>query len=494
MKKAAKILIPVLALFLSYWAISPFFRPGFFPVHDDTQVARVFEMAQALRDGQFPVRWVSDLGYGFGYPIFNFYSPWPYYFGAIFVILGFDALVATKIMFLVGILLAGLFMYLLGREFWGEAGGLVSGLFLIYAPYHAVQIYVRGAVAELWALAFIPLAVLSFYRVAIKPRWWWIVVGSVAYAAIMLSHNITAMVFSLFLLMSIIPYLFVARKIPTTYYLLLTTFFGLALSAFFWLPALWEAKFVDVGSLIVGTNDFHLHFLCPWQLWNSPWGFGGSALGCIDGMSFKVGKLHILLAAVAFLLAIWRWKKDKSKSIIIVLTTFYLLLSTFMMLEISKSLWEIMQPLAFVQYPWRFLGFVILGASFLSGAFLYVINNKFLKFCVTCFVLSVLLLYNSKYFQPQSNLNVTADYYTNKEALTWRTSKISDEYLPKEFSRPQKEQEVTFAVNNWSKENLEYNFKVNTPVRTLANLISLITLLLILGVSIHSGRKRGPRL
>ncbi|HSA83405.1 MAG TPA: hypothetical protein VLF20_00780, partial [Patescibacteria group bacterium] len=77
----------LLVLGLSYWAVAPFFLPGFFPMHDDTQVARVFEMHKALIDGQFPVRWVADLGYHYGYPIFNFYAPLAYYIGAFFMVL-----------------------------------------------------------------------------------------------------------------------------------------------------------------------------------------------------------------------------------------------------------------------------------------------------------------------------------------------------------------------------------------------------------------------
>src|SRR3989337_4591724 len=108
-----------LYFFLSVFSILPFFSPGFFTVHDDTQVARVFEMGKSLNDGMFPVRWVQDLGYGYGYPIFNFYAPLPYYVGGFFTLLGFDALISTKIMMIVGIILSGVFMYLLTQELWG---------------------------------------------------------------------------------------------------------------------------------------------------------------------------------------------------------------------------------------------------------------------------------------------------------------------------------------------------------------------------------------
>ena len=42
-------------------------------MHDVQQVARLQQMDKSLKAGQFPVRWVEDLGFGYGYPVFNFY-------------------------------------------------------------------------------------------------------------------------------------------------------------------------------------------------------------------------------------------------------------------------------------------------------------------------------------------------------------------------------------------------------------------------------------
>src|SRR3989338_922902 len=102
-------------ILLSFFAIKPLLAQGFFPMHDDTQVARVYEMTKSLKDGMFPVRWVPDLVYGYGYPIFNFYAPFAYYFGVALNLLGLDALVSAKLMMIVGIILSGVFMYLLAR-------------------------------------------------------------------------------------------------------------------------------------------------------------------------------------------------------------------------------------------------------------------------------------------------------------------------------------------------------------------------------------------
>src|SRR3989344_260848 len=191
--KIMKWWLPVLLLlFLSLPAIWPIATPGYFPMHDDTQVVRVDQMFQALRLGQFPVRFVPDLGYGYGYPIFNFYNPLPYYFGSGFMFLGLDALIATKIMFIFPILLSGLTMYLLTRRYFSHLAALTAGLFYVYAPYHAVQVYIRGAVAEYWAYALLPLCLYAFLS---RRR----LLATISLALLILSHNLTAFMFIPFL-------------------------------------------------------------------------------------------------------------------------------------------------------------------------------------------------------------------------------------------------------------------------------------------------------
>ena len=247
-----KFLPIILVILLSYWAIKPFFAPGFFPMHDDTQVARIYEMGKALSDGMFPVRWAADLGYGYGYPIFNFYAPFAYYFGGALNLLGLDALVSAKLMMIVGIILSGVFMYLLARELWGKIGGLVSSLFYVYAPYHAVDIYVRGDVAEFWAYAFIPLAFYGFLKVYKEKKWKYIVIGAFGFSGVILSHNLTAMMITPFL-MFLLFFLLISdtkEKIGSIFYFLITLFFGISISAFYWLPALVEMKFTNVLSQI----------------------------------------------------------------------------------------------------------------------------------------------------------------------------------------------------------------------------------------------------
>ena len=114
-------------------------------MHDDLQIGRLYQLDQCLQDGQIPCRWVPDMGYGYGYPLFNYYPAFPYYLAEIFYLLGFSFINSIKIFFILGLVFSGVFAYLLGKELWGEYGGLVTAAFYIFAPYHAVDVYVRGA-------------------------------------------------------------------------------------------------------------------------------------------------------------------------------------------------------------------------------------------------------------------------------------------------------------------------------------------------------------
>ncbi len=332
MKILKKAIPLIIVLFLSFWAIKPLFSPGFFPMHDDTQVARVFEMHKSLNDGMFPVRWVEDLGYGYGYPIFNFYAPLAYYIGGFFMFLGFNALLATKIMIGLGIVLSGIFMYLLAREFWGEVGGIISGLLYLYAPYHAVDIYVRGDVAEFFAYAFIPLVFFGVYRIykistadsklqlKIKNNiWFWVAVSAFAYAGVILSHNLTAMMMTPFVfIFAFILYASSKLKINKPHFIWLGLLLGIVLAAFYWLPVFFELSFTNVLSVVGGGSNYKDHFVCINQLWNSPWGFGGSVPGCMDGLSFRIGKIHLILAAFSLPVMFLVFEKNKTKFSILI--------------------------------------------------------------------------------------------------------------------------------------------------------------------------------
>lgn len=439
----------IFLLILSFWAIRPLLAEGFFPMHDDTQVGRVVVMGRALRNGQFPVRWVSDLGYGYGYPIFNFYGPLPYYFGGSLYSLGLSGVTAAKIMFLSGILLSGFTMYALIATLFGRVAGLASAVLYLYAPYHAVQVYVRGAVGEFWALSFLPLIVLGFILVGRKrTRNRGILISSLGLAGTILSHTLLGFLATLFVFTGLLAYWL--RKIYTRVSdvklfssHVLAVCLGLGLSIFFWLPAILEMQFTSVGSQIGPTANYRDHFVCLAQFWNSPWGFGGSAPGCIDGLSFKLGKIHIIASIMGALALLFPRLLQRSSRGALTIGLGISLISLFLMLPWSLPVWESIKPFRYIQYPWRLLTIAVFGLSILSSGFFLLLGKKTaVRLLVGILVIGGTIAVNAKLFAPQYLYRQEPEIFEDVNELRFRVSKVSDEYLPKEFARPREPSDI----------------------------------------------------
>lgn len=496
MKSLTNIAIFFILAFFCFISIKPVFISGIFPIHDDTQVARVYEMTKALKDGMFPVRWVSNLGYGYGYPIFNFYAPLAYYAGALFQFIGFDSLFATKLMMVFGFILSAISMFFLAKEFWGKMGGLISGLFYLYAPYHAVNLYVRGDVAEFWAYGFIPVVFLGIYKIYsllyinvnnelntklktkyIKLTWLWVAITAMGYSAIILSHNLSALMVTPFLLVeiSIFVWFFIKKKnYSAIRYMIYALLIGILLSAFYWLPALSEMRFTNVQSQIGGAADYRLHFVCLNQLWDSPWGFGGSTPGCHDGISFRVGKLHIVLMILIAITLPFIWRENGKQRNVILISFVLLFFSIFLTLQSSKFIWDSVPLMKYFQYPWRFLLLISFFSSFIVGSFLWIIKNvsksydRYLSIAVSILIVLIMSITYNKLFIPQTIYGKTTQDYTSEKALKWTISKISDEYMPRGFMKPTHENDISQERVSFytAGEDLQYRLLVNKTQET----------------------------
>lgn len=456
MKK--QLLFIALLLLLSIPSVLPLVSPGFFPIHDDTQVARVSEMKEAFADGAFPVRWVENLGYGYGYPIFNFYAPLSYYIGAIFNSIGFDSLTATKLMLGIGMIVSGVSMYVLAREFWGRTGGLLSAVLYIYAPYHALNIYVRGAIGEFWAYAFIPLIFLGLYKLLLLTLaqqqkkngkteaaksgvWTWIAITACSYAALVLSHNLTAFMVTPFLaFFGCVVWIYALRRKRLRYAVPMSFVLALMLSSFYWLPAVLEMRYTNVLSVVGGGSDYRDHFVCVPQLWDSPWLYAGSSPGCGDGISYKVGKLHIVLGILTIVPLVLRRKDKKILSALLVGFT-GVLISSVLTLEYSKPVWDAIHQMSFLQFPWRYLSLVSFFISFIGGAVVLLLSGK-LRFGAVLLLCLAVIAVNREVFVPSTIVPRTAVDYTEKSIIQWETTKMSDEYLPQGFQKPKTKKDL----------------------------------------------------
>src|SRR3990167_491946 len=193
-------LIPILLiLFFSILVSLPLLKPGLFIIHDDQQIARLLLFDQALKAGQFPPRWVDELGFGFGYPLFVFYPPLVYMVGELFHLIGFSFIDSIKLVFFTSIFASGLAMYILAKEFWDRQTAAVSALFYILVPYRALDVYVRGALAESFSFVWLPLILWSFYKLYKTNKPIYVYLSTIFLALLMITHNLIFLPFMLIL-------------------------------------------------------------------------------------------------------------------------------------------------------------------------------------------------------------------------------------------------------------------------------------------------------
>lgn len=427
-----KILWVVLIIALTIPSLLPLFKPGFFPTQDYIYVARLYQMDKALSDGHFPVRWANDFRYG--EPLFNFYAPLPYYAGAIIKkISGLDYLQTIKVLFGLGFLLSALAMFWLASGLAGRAGGLLAAMLYLYAPYHSVDVYVRGALSESWALIFFPLIFLFLQRVANQASLLNISLLAASLGGLFLTHNIMTVLFAPFAAGWAVYLLIVKDRsikiiIPKTTSLAVALVWGFALAASFLVPAFVERSYIQTSHLTDGYFDFRGHFVAIPQFFSNFWGYGASLWGPVDDMSFQVGIIHWAILTVVLLTTILWFRKKYGLLVLALMMAF--LFSLFMQHNQSSPIWERFSLLAFVQFPWRFLGISIFIISLLGAlAPLSVKNFKF-QWIATALLIALIIGWNIQFFHPDSYyLDSTDAHYMGSEVLS-KDDKLPKDYLP----------------------------------------------------------------
>ncbi|OGM61558.1 hypothetical protein A2961_01015 [Candidatus Woesebacteria bacterium RIFCSPLOWO2_01_FULL_39_21] len=415
----------VAVLFFGILASRHLFTPGYFNMHDDLQVMRTLEMEKCFKDFQVPCRWVPDMGYGFGFPLFNFYPPLPYLYGMLFRLIGFSFVGTVKLVFASTFIFSGVTMYFLASKFFKRFGGVLSAIFYIWAPYHAVDVYVRGAMNEAWALVFFPAIFYFSYKLITdhRPLNTDIVLLSLSWAGLFLSHNLMVMIFTPFFALWCLLWIVKRYKNNSIKFcleafksLVLSGVIAFGLAAFFTLPALLENKYTQIEGQLVGYYDYTAHFVSLRQLLISRfWGYGPSVwVDAEDRMSFQIGHLHWIISIIIGLFLIKRIIKAlKSKNYLLIsdhwfLTVILLLLfgwfAAFMTHLKSIFIYQAIPQLKYIQFSWRFLTIVIFAFSLAIGVLPILLRRKIGNWFVSLLVIGLLIL-NWSYFKPEYGKN-----------------------------------------------------------------------------------------
>lgn len=378
-------LVILLLVALSLPSVVSFLHAGFPKTDDgDWMIIRFSAFYEALRDGQFPVRWLSRLNHGFGYPVSNFLYPGFMYLGVPLKVIGFSFVETIKILFAVSLVSSAVFSYLWLRTHFTKIASLTGSLVYLYLPYHLYDATVRGSLGEVLALSVIPFVLWSLGK-----RFFFISVMGIA--LLILSHNTLALL--------VLPLLFIYellrlkreewKKIVSIFLL------GVGTAAFFWLPAL-----IDLPATVFSKTTVSNHM----EYFASIAQIGIATL------------LLLVFGGVSFF-----FKKDLKKNYLFIFWFVVFAVSLFMSSVLSSVVWNIL-PVQFVQFPFRFLSLTLLGGAVVTAYLIKTYNLN--KGIVIGFLL--LLFVTNGYYLARSYDVFDEGYYTTNQA----TTTVQNEYMP----------------------------------------------------------------
>lgn len=387
--------------------------------HDGlVHLPRIAAYYKALSDGVFPVRFATELNYGYGLPLFNFIYPLPYLIASFFVFLGFGLVDSFKITLCLSFFFSGIFMYLFSKEFFKEEKkALIITLLYQFASFRFIELLLRGSFGEVYTYTFLPLVLYGLVKISEKNHSRSVILTAVATSFLILSHNSISLVF---FGVAVLFAIFFLNGIKKKIVGFLSLSLGMLLSSFYWIPAIVEHKYT-YGDLFM-ESLYKSHFPPFWYFFFP--NITNSSAFQIEQIAVQVGffqMLALLLLIVDFITT----KKILYKKVALFCWIMFLG-ALFFMQPISIFFWEHISFLRQFQFPWRLLSVVVFASSFAgvsyfaftffrSSKIVYVLS--FLIICSSIFYWFPRLGYDTIDEQKYWNFPLTTTYYGETDVI-----------------------------------------------------------------------------
>jgi hypothetical protein len=359
---------------LSLVAVQPFTRSQML-LSDDAalHLYRIIVLDHSLRyDHPIYPRFSSALAYGYGAPLFNYFSPFAYYLPRTLHLFGMSFVSAWLAAMVVYLWIAALGAFLLGRTLTNIIGGFVAAVAYLYSPYLLYDAVSRGTITEVAGLAVLPFVLYALTRLARAPSLSSFSLAVISYSIFIPLHNIITLhgsllifVYGLFLVVAS------TRPLRTTALLASTGLLSVGMTGFFWLPALGETQWIKLPAITAQLSHLdvtrHLRDLsevlavpapvdphqqqAPIPITVSWPALLTALLGSLCALKLKLQRAHFLFwgSVAAFTL--------------------------FMNTPASAWVWQHVPLMHYTQFAWRILGITSIALAALCALSVYAISE-----------------------------------------------------------------------------------------------------------------------
>lgn len=410
-ERKAKSTVALLWICLSVVAVVPFFFMG----RSDPGGALALKMPQTndmnlhyeqmksfykgLSAGEIYPRWEEDTNRGFGAPTMSYYPPGVYYItSAFYSILG-DWTRALLAVHLLIMLCSSAAIYVCARQWMSRFATSIVMAAYVFLPYRMVDLYVRGAIAELWGFVWMPLMLFFGERLFRRFRFdnptgndsvakriqsgnqghlpgWRALLNisglATSYGAFIWMHPPTAYQFSLAFGLFLLVLSWRRRDLRGLLYAGAALALGLTLSAAYVYPAAIGQDLIR-HEYVSKTWPYHSSYVLMHNLFNID---SHNAVSKLTDSIWIFGSIMILICTITLMA---KTSVSKSASLRlreqVVLWTVLAGFASLLMTRLSYPIGRFIPKIEIGIFAWRMLSIAGLGVVLLTGACVQAVLN-----------------------------------------------------------------------------------------------------------------------
>ncbi|HEY6182653.1 MAG TPA: 6-pyruvoyl-tetrahydropterin synthase-related protein [Terriglobales bacterium] len=299
------------------------------------------EVHQQWQEGVFYPRWAALAHSGYGEARFLFYPPASWMLGSFLGLFLPWKMVPGAYIWIV-LSLSGLSMFCLARCWLEWRDAVFAAALYAVNPYHLVIVYWRSALAELLAGVLLPLLLLWILRLE-ERRWRAVIPLGLVVAVAWLTNAPSAVMVNYSLGLLVVVLAVRQKSARPILFGVAAAAIGIALAAFYVLPAAYEEKWVNISQVLSPGVQPADNFLF-------------TTLNDADHNHFNRLVSLVAVAEMVWLaLAIGFSNKRTRTPTLWTAMTAWGAATALVMFSFTSLLWNHLPQLKFVQLPWRWL-------------------------------------------------------------------------------------------------------------------------------------------
>lgn len=399
-------------IFSSIFVLPAILTPGIWKTFDSPfHISMIAQFHTALKYLQIPVVWTDGVA-NYGLPFGIIAHPLTSYLGGLITFITSDPLTSYKILWLLFSCITSWGMYRLLRKFTSIWPAVAGTILYTFTAYHILNLYIRGALPEFAAAAWLPFLLVALFEEMPNKKWpQSFIVLTFWYTLIFFTHPMY-LLFSFFVTTIFLLYYRPGKTFWITVFMSALT--ALLINAFYVLPLNLEMKYFYMGRetnfLAKGSGlNLNRFFLEQWEY------------TCSDGDSpaYRCNRVQTGLLEAGILLfspVLFFLIKDKSRKKLIMFVFFLGVFSTLMLLNLLQPLYEKIKILGSIQFLFRFLNIWILVPPIIAAITLESLP-RFKKIIIPVFILAILLIRIPQLYVKNVTNPPRSFYYFNTDNI-----------------------------------------------------------------------------